>query len=142
MSDRDTRFTSKFWQTLFKLLGTDVRLSTAYHPQSDGQSEVTIRTLENFLRPYVEAHPTDWVSLLPMAEFAANNAVNVSTGFTPFFLNGGSHTTVPGMLLERPQQTPIEAVNKMVERMKVALKQAHVNLAAVQKRMKQRVDQH
>ena len=77
-----------------------------------------------------------------MAEFVANNAVNVSTGFTPFFLNGGSHPTVPGTLLERPRQTPIEAVNKMVDRMKVALEQAQVNLAAAQKRMKQQVDKH
>ena len=57
ISDRDPRFTSKFWQSLFDLLGTDLRFSTAYHPQTDGQSERMIQTLENFLWPYVERHP-------------------------------------------------------------------------------------
>ena len=58
ISDRDPRFTSKFWTTLFELLGTDLRFSTAFHPQTDGQSEVMIRTLENFLQPYVEKNPS------------------------------------------------------------------------------------
>ena len=85
ISDRDPRFVSKFWEELFSLLGTDLRFSTAFHPETDGQSEVTIRVLENFLRPYIEHRPSTWTAQLPLAEFAANNAVNVSTGFTPFY---------------------------------------------------------
>ena len=84
ISDRDPRFVSKFWDDLFSLLGTDLRFSTAFHPQTDGQSEVTIRVLENFLWPYVEHRPSTWVDQLPLAEFAANNAVNLSTGYSPF----------------------------------------------------------
>ena len=61
ISDRDPRFTSRFWRELFQKLGTDLRFSTAFHPQTDGQSEVTIRVLENFLRPYVERSPHTWV---------------------------------------------------------------------------------
>ena len=57
ISDRDPRFTSKFWHALFDLLGTDLKFSTAFHLQTDGQSEWMIQTLENFLRPYVERHP-------------------------------------------------------------------------------------
>ena len=87
ISDRDLRFVSKFWDELFSLLGTDLRFSTAFHPQTDGQSEVTIRVLENFLRLYVEHCPSTWVNQLLLAEFVANNAVNVSTVYSPFYLN-------------------------------------------------------
>ena len=58
ISDRDPRFVSKFWEEMFSLLGTDLRFSTAFHPKTDGQSEVTIRVLENFLRPYIEHRPS------------------------------------------------------------------------------------
>ena len=57
ISDRDPHFTGQFWESLFDLLGTDLQYSIAYHPQTDGQSERMIQTLEKFLRPYVERHP-------------------------------------------------------------------------------------
>ena len=57
ISDWDPRFTGKFWRALFDLLGMDLRFSIAFHPQTDGQSERMIQMLENFIRPYVEAHP-------------------------------------------------------------------------------------
>ena len=60
ISDRDPHFTGKFWQSLFDCLGTDLRFSTAFHPQTDGQSERMIQALENFLRPYVKRHPQTW----------------------------------------------------------------------------------
>ena len=72
ISDRDPRFTGKFWRSLFDLLGTDLRFSIAFHPQTDGQSEQMIQTLENFLRPYVERHPQTWSQYLALVEFAAN----------------------------------------------------------------------
>ena len=100
ISDRDPRFTSKFWTSLFDLLGTDLRFSTAFHPQTDGQSERMIQTLENFLRPYVERHPHDWSNQLSLAEFVANNAVNVSTGYSPFYLQAGDNPIVPTFLNE------------------------------------------
>ena len=99
-----------------------------------------IRTLENFLRPYVERNPLQWVQQLPLAEFAANNTVNVSTGFTPFYLNSGEHPVVPMSLLGRVQETSNEAVNDMVDRMKVALENARVNLSAAQMHMKTYAD--
>ena len=140
ISDRDPRFTSKFWTTLFELLGTDLRFSTAFHPQTDGQSEVMIRTLENFLRPYVDRNPSIWVKQLPLAEFAANNAVNASTGFTPFFLETGQDPVVPMSLLGTQVQTKNQAVNDMVDRMKVALETARDNIHKAQERMKRAVD--
>ena len=86
IADQDPCLTSKFWTSLFDLLGTDLCFSTRFHPQTDGQSEWMIQTLENFLRPYVERHPHEWSNQLSLAEFAANNAVNMSTGYSPFYL--------------------------------------------------------
>ena len=60
ISDRDPRFTGKFWCALLDLLGIDLWFSTPFHPQTDGQSEWMIQTLGNFLRPYVERHPQIW----------------------------------------------------------------------------------
>ena len=64
ISDLDPRFTGKFWRALFDLLGADLRFSTAFHPQIDGQSTRMIQTLENFLRPYVKRHPQTWSQYL------------------------------------------------------------------------------
>ena len=61
ISDRGPRFTSRFWKELFQKLRMDLKFSMAFHPQTDGQLEVTIRVLENFLRPYVERNPHTWV---------------------------------------------------------------------------------
>ena len=110
----------------------DLRLSTAFHPQTDGQSEVTIRVLENFLRPYVELHPHIWSKRLSIAEFAANNAINVSTGYTPFFLNSGENPTLPEHLVISPGSTSNQAVKEAISRMKEALNDAKGNLAKAQ----------
>ena len=99
MSDRDPYFTSKFCQSLFDLLVTDLRFSTAFYPQTDGQSERTIQTLENFLHPYVEHQPTKWSRRLPLAEFAANNTINFATRYSPFYLNSGDHPLLPIALI-------------------------------------------
>ena len=97
--DRDPQFISRFWKSLMNQLGADVRYSTAFHPQTDGQSEVTIRVMENFLRPYVERYPSSWSTQLSIAEFSANNVVNASTGYTPFYMNTAMHSVVPSSLL-------------------------------------------
>ena len=141
ISDRDPRFTSKFWRSLFDLLGTDLRFSTAFHPQTDGQSERMIQTLENFLRPYVERHPQNWSQYLALAEFAANNAVNVATGYSPFFLNSGDHPSVPSVFMHGGGvSSHVEAVQTMVDRMKTALEEAQANLTVAQSRAKSQVD--
>ena len=141
ISDRDPRFVSKFWEEMFSLLGTDLRFSTAFHPKTDGQFEVTIRVLENFLRPYIEHRPSTWTSQLPLAEFATNNAVNVSTGFTPFYLNSRQHPVILTMLLSRGRpRSSNEAVKEALERMKMALADAQTNLQKAQERMKRAVD--
>ncbi|KAE9166178.1 hypothetical protein PF004_g29250 [Phytophthora fragariae] len=91
VSDRDPRFVSHFWQHLFRLLGTRLDMSTADQPQTDGQTERVNRVLEDILRSVCAAEPTKWGALLPQVEFALNNAVHSSTGFTPFYVNGLRH---------------------------------------------------
>jgi hypothetical protein len=66
-------------------------MSTPYHPQTDGQSERTNRTLEDMLRAYVAPNNRDWDLHLPLVEFAYNDSVQASTGYTPFFLSQGWH---------------------------------------------------
>ncbi len=82
ISDRDPRFTSRFYNTLFDLCGTKLKFSTAYHPQTDGQSERTNRTLEEVLRAYTSPRQDDWDLHLSTAEFALNNTVSPSIGTT------------------------------------------------------------
>ncbi len=89
ISDRDKLFTSKFWTTLMAALGTKRKLSTAFHPQTDGQTERTNQTMEAYLRCYVNYKQNNWVDLLPLAQFAFNSAESEGTGVTPFFANYG-----------------------------------------------------
>jgi hypothetical protein len=70
VSDRDPRFTSNFWRAFVKLLGTELAMSTAYHPQSDGQTERMNRTMEDMLRGFVGPRQGDWCRYLSMVEFA------------------------------------------------------------------------
>ncbi|POM69458.1 DNA/RNA polymerase [Phytophthora palmivora] len=95
VSDRDPRFTGAFWDTLFQLLGTKLTMSTADHPQTDGQTERTNRVLEDTLCSICAEAPRSWSDQLPTVEFALNNAVHASTGFIPFYLNGLRHPQVP-----------------------------------------------
>lgn len=89
ISDRDKLFTSKFWTSLMAQLGANHKLSTAFHPQTDGQTERLNQTLEQYLRSYVNEQQDNWVELLPLAQFAYNSAKSEATGTSPFFANHG-----------------------------------------------------
>ena len=102
ISDRDSKFTSDFWQALHKLIGTRLNLSSANHPETDGRSERTNRTLEDILRAYVSPFHNDWDEHLAIAEFAINDSVHASTGVTPFFATTGLHPRTPLALLSQP----------------------------------------
>jgi len=84
VSDRDPRFTSKFWESLQTALGTKLRLSSAYHPQTDGQTERTIQSLEDLLRACVLEQGVSWVECLPLIEFTYNNSFHSSIGMALF----------------------------------------------------------
>ena len=91
VSDRGSIFTSKFWQALSKALKITSRLSTAFHPETDGQTERANQVIEQYLRAHVAWLQDDWVDLLPLAEYAYNNAKNATTGVTPFYADHGVH---------------------------------------------------
>ncbi|GJV97386.1 putative reverse transcriptase domain-containing protein [Tanacetum coccineum] len=84
ISDRDSKFTSLFWKALHKALGTRLDMSTAYHPQTDGQSERTIQTLEDMLRACVLDFGKGWDRHLPLVEFSYNNSYHTSIKAAPF----------------------------------------------------------
>ena len=89
VSDRDPKYTSVFWRSLFKCLGTKLKHSTAYHPQTDGQSERTNQSVEVMLRCLCTQYGQDWVEKLPRVQFALNGSVQASTHFTPAHLMFG-----------------------------------------------------
>jgi transposase InsO family protein len=89
ISDRDKLFTSNYWATLMAEIGTQRKLSTAYHPQTDGQTERTNRTMKTYLKIYSNTSQDNWVSLLPIAQMAYNDKRSEATGQTPYFANHG-----------------------------------------------------
>lgn len=91
VSDRGTTFTAQFTQACMDALRVKQNLSTAFHPQTDGQTERTNATLEQYLRCFLNYQQDDWSQLLPLAEFAYNNTVHSSTNQTPFFALYGYH---------------------------------------------------
>lgn len=143
LSDRDPRFTAHFWKAFWSQLGTTLTMSTAYHPQTDGQTERANRTLEEMLRSRVNFAQTDWDEHLAVAELAINNAKQASTGYTPFYLNYGQEVQLPldqavaGLL---PSNNP-EAAER-IQRLKNDLARAHTNIAQAQKRQARYADQH
>ena len=84
ISDRDARFTSRLWETFQSAMGTKLNLSTAFHPQTDGQTERTIQTLEDMLRSCVIDFGGNWDTYLPLAEFSYNNSYHTSIQMAPF----------------------------------------------------------
>jgi hypothetical protein len=92
VSDRDPKFTAHFWKNLNKALGIKILMSTSAHPQTDGQSEATVKIIQKLLKPFC-FQEQDWEELLPSLEFAYNDTRQSSTNETPFYLNYGYHPT-------------------------------------------------
>jgi hypothetical protein len=137
ISDRDRKFTSKFWSELMRLLGTSRHMSTAYHPQSDGQTERMNSVVEDMLRHWVGPSLTDWDTLLDCAEFAINNAKSQSTGMTPFKFNYGYDPLTP-LSLEAGSKLP--SVQECFATMDEALVKAKRALQAAQARQQASYD--
>jgi hypothetical protein len=141
VTDRDKLFISKFWKALMRLTGIKHKLSTAYHPQTDGASERTNKTVVQCLRYYVDRNQTGWVKALPKVRFDIMNTVNASTGFTPFNLKSGYSPRLippllqgngtPHIIVMPPDTTPEEvAARAMVERLEMDIQEAKDSLTA------------
>jgi transposase InsO family protein len=138
VTDRDPRFTGKFFKELCRLLGIKQSMSSAYHPQSDGQTERMNRVLEDMLRHYVNPRGTDWDEFLPAVEFAVNNAWQESVRAVPFFLNYGRYPRAPA----GPRvQSGVPDAKDTRTRVQEALKEAKTCLQAAQSRQKKYVDE-
>ena len=109
VSDRDSRFTSEVWKEFLRISGIRSRMSTAFHPQTDGQTERLNQTIEAYLRAFVSREQNDWVRLLPMAEFAYNNSTTTGIGMSPFYANYGFHP----MAMDPASTEPLNPASKV-----------------------------
>ena len=128
VSDRDSLFTSQFWEHLHRLVGTQLRMSSAYHPQTDGSTERANRTVTQMLRQCINDKHTDWVARLPAIEFAINSARSESTGYAPFFLNSGRMPRP--MIWDSAPPTEYPSVRNFALQKKLAIMSAHDSIIA------------
>jgi hypothetical protein len=92
--DRGSKFISHFFCSLGQALNMKIHYTSGYHPEADGQTEHLNQTLEQYLRMYCSYQQDNWSELLPLREFAYNNALAASTGISPFFTNKGYHPNI------------------------------------------------
>jgi transposase InsO family protein len=95
VSDRDPKFTSKFWRALWKRMGSELKMSTSFRPQTNGQTERVNLVIQQFLTNYVATDQQDWVEYLELAVFCYNNSEHSTTGSTPFQMVTGKSPIVP-----------------------------------------------
>ncbi|KAH9791984.1 hypothetical protein KPL71_003946 [Citrus sinensis] len=140
ISDCDPVFLSNFWKKLFELSGTTLRHSTAYHPQTDGQSEVVNHGLEQYFRAFTQEKPSSWVSLLGWAEFSYNSSYHSSIKMSPFqALFGRPPPSIPPYL---KGSTSIQALDKALSEQDALLHSLKENLRRAQHRMIQKANAH
>jgi hypothetical protein len=127
VSDRDKLFTSTFWRTLHTLTGTSLKMSSSFHPQTDGASERTNKTLNQCLRTHVDAMQRGWVKALPTIRFAMMNTINTSTGLTGFQLRMGlSPRIIPPLVAD--QESTAESPEDFLQQMAALESQARDGL--------------
>ncbi|MCO5593976.1 hypothetical protein L7F22_047995 [Adiantum nelumboides] len=140
ISDRDAKFTSKFWQAMFQSLGTQLNLSTAYHPETDGQTERVNQVIEDMLRAYCNQQPQKWIKFLHLVEFAYNSSHHRSLGMSPFKALYGQECLVPLRLADPTLHVP--AAKSTLEMMDQQLLIIRDNLKRASDRQKSYADLH
>jgi hypothetical protein len=137
ISDRDPRFISGFWQELQKLIGTKLKMSTAAHAQTDGQTENANKTLLQLLRSYAGNNPNNWDELLALAELAYNSHIQQSTGKSPFYCNHGRH---PDMPIDGILPTDINGVEQLINNIHKALTEIKEKLTKSQEQQRKQAN--
>ena len=147
-SDRGSQFTSDTWARICTLTGINRRLSTAYHPQTDGSTERMNSTVETYLRMYTCYDQKDWNRLLPLAELAINGRTSTATGVSPFYLSHRynlslfSLTEEVEQLAEEPAKSPIQKGEAIVRKVKEALDWAQASMAYSQQNTENQANKH
>ena len=131
---------SNWYRAFMAKLGVKNTPSSVYHPQTDGQTERTNRTLEEYLRAYVTPSSNDWYKLLPTAEFAYNDSFHTAIGTTPFFLNYGCHPSSP--LSVQLRKTVVPHAKRYVSAMRHNMRLAKQMIHRAQQRAKAHYDKH
>ncbi len=128
VSDRGPVFTSKFWRRTLELLGTRSALTTAYHPEGNGQVERTNQTLETYLRAFTNLYHDNWSQLLSRAEIAMNNAISASTNTSPFYANYGYNARLDSLTATVPvvpaAENRIEDLHAIQQKIKATVEHA------------------
>lgn len=138
VSDRDPRMTSLFWRALFDNLGTTLKFSSSFHPQIDGQSEITNSVVLDLLKCYVSDRKSEWDKYLPLVEFAYNNTVHTSTGKAPFEITEGGKK-VPPILCTKDK---IFEADRFVQDLDTAFAKVKEALLKSQAKHKKAADKH
>ena len=139
ITDRGPQYSSRFAREANKNLQIQTAMSTAYHPQTDGQSERTNQEVEQVLRTVISYHQNDWVDWLPVVEFALNNRFKRSLGTTPFYVNYGFHPQIGSL----PRiDTPVVSVENFVSHIQQVQKDTKKSLEQAAADMKQFYDRH
>jgi len=137
VSDRGPQFAAELTKELNKMLGIKTKLSTAFHPQTDGQTERMNQELEQYLRFFIEHRQKDWPEWLAVAEFAINNKVHTATKVSPFMANYGKELRMGGDIRKKGK---VESATEFVQRMKKVQEEAEVALKKTQEEMKRYAD--
>ena len=133
VSDRGPQFAAELTKELNRMLGIETRLSTAFHPQTDGQTEQMNQELEQYLRLFVEHRQKDWPEWLASAEFAVNNKAHTATKVLPFMANYRRKLRMGGDIRKKGK---VESATEFVERMKKIHEEAEAALKRTQEEMK------
>jgi len=137
ISDRGVQFTAGMMKELNNLLGIQIKLSTAYHPQTDGQKERVNQELEQYLRVFIDHRQEQWLDWLGMVEFAYNNKIHTITKTSPFKVNYGQN---PRIGFEGRRKGKYEVAGKFVEKMRKIQEEAKTALGKAQREMKKFTD--